>query len=351
MLDGGTGTHGNALGTAAPGALSGDMSGALSAGNRLYESLPRSAGGSGVASTGAAVSFGSSDSEVGALAFGVGNSLGAGSTGALTGNALGAAPFGKGKEAVETNKDADPFNPDNQRKRKAEGSVAMHTELMRALLQPPTEIVVKLTIPPSLFPAPEIYDAFTPIYDEARQLHQAMLDRSSQRGLFCLSLRTIGNAKFLPLHLLIGNLLDTKPVGLYIHSPKTDLSVPAWDWQVHWIKLYFKIESEANTVFHMVTKQNAQLKLTMPTITNWEVTDPLGNLIRYPHATESQLKAESPWLITIRTPLLVPRGKYYCCPQTTQQNTQYTHMILNHSSIVNRRIRAGCDEGRMKPLQ
>ena len=102
-------------------------------------------------------------------------------------------------------------------------------------------------------------------------------------------------------HFLIGNLLDTKPVGLYIHSPKTDLSVPAWDWQVHWIKLYFKIESEANTVFHMVTKQNAQLKSTMPKIPNWEVTDPLGNLIRNPNATETQQQAESPWLITIRT--------------------------------------------------
>ena len=324
MIDGGTGTHGNATGTAGSGALSGDTFGTLSAGSRLYDRLSRSADVSGVVSTGAAVSFGSSVSEVGDLASGTGNLLGAGPTGALTGNALGAAPSDKGKEAVETNTAADPSNPDNQRKRKAEGNVAMHTQLMRALLHPPTEIVVKLTIPPSLFPAPEIYDAFTPIYDEARQLHQAVLDRSNQWGLFCLSLRTISNAKFLPFHFLIGNLLDTKPVGLYIHSPNTDPSALAWDWQIHWIKLYFKSESEANTVFHMVTKQNAQLKSTMPKIPNWEVTDPLGNLIRNPNATETQQQAESPWLITIRTPLLVPRGKYYCCPQTPLQNTQYT---------------------------
>jgi hypothetical protein len=207
---------------------------------------------------------------------------------------------------------------------------------MMALLHPPKEIEVKSTIPPSLLPAPEIYNVFKLIYDEARHLSQVMLDRNNQRGLFCLSLRTISTAKFLPFHFLIGNLFDTKPIGLYIHSPSTDPSALVWDWQIHWIKLYFKSELEANTVFNMVTKQNAQLKSTMPKITNWEVTDPLGNLIWNPNATESQQQAASSWLITIRTPLLVPRGKYYCCPQTTLQNTQYTHMILNHSSPVNR---------------
>jgi len=335
-VGGSTGTHGNSLGTVASGALSGGMFGA---------------GGFGAASTGAALSFGFSAPKANALAFGPGNPLGAGSTGAPTGNAFGAASSDKGKEEVELNTEADPSNSDNQRKRKADGNLALHAQLMMALLHPPTEIAVKSTIPPSLLPATEIYNAFKLIYDEARHLSQAMLDRNNQRGLFCLSLRTISAAKFLPFHFLIGNLLDTKPIGLYIHSPSTDPSALAWDWQIHWIKLYFKSGPEANTAFHMVTKQNTQLKSTMPKITNWEVTDPLGNLILNPNATESQQQAASSWLITISTLLLVPRGKYYCCPQTTLQNTQYTHMILNHSSIVNRRIRAGCDEGRMKPLQ
>jgi hypothetical protein len=212
---------------------------------------------------------------------------GVGST-VAQGDALGTAAFGKGKEKAESNTEADPPNSHNLRKRKANENLALHAQFMMALLRPPKVIEVEPAIPPSLLPAPEVYDAFKPVYDEARRLVQAVTDRDTQRGLFCFSLRTSGAAKFLPFHFLIGNLLDTKPIGLYIHSPKPsiDPSALAWNWQIHWIKLYFKSELEANTAFDIVFKQNAQLKLTMPRIPDWEVIDPLGNPIRNPNATE-----------------------------------------------------------------
>jgi hypothetical protein len=225
-----------------------------------------------------------------------------------------AAILGKGKEVV-ANIGADPLEGDNARKRKVNDNsqLARHAKLMEAFSRPPADAVeTEPDIPPPLLPSPEIYEAYKELYDQARALCKAVMDRSTKRGLFCLNLRAPGPAKFAPFHFSAGCLLDTNPVGLYIHTPtpNTDPTAPAWNWQIHVVKLYFKTEQDANNAYEMVNKRNAQLKANMPAIREWEITDPLGNPIPNPNATKAQQEQGSPWIMTLRTPFLVPWGKH-----------------------------------------
>ena len=123
---------------------------------------------------------------------------------------------------------------------------AQAMEFMKKCMDPEIEVAEKrdTKLSPSLSSSKEVYEAFKTLYDQLRALAEAMASVEARRGKFTLLLCAPGAAKFLPIHLVAQLLLDTKPVGLHIVNPKTNLDPrdPKWDWQIHMIKLHYDTE-------------------------------------------------------------------------------------------------------------
>jgi hypothetical protein len=190
---------------------------------------------------------------------------------------------------------------------------------------------------PSLYPALEVYEAHQDIYDKSRAL-QAIAQEKPDELQYYLSLRVAGAAKFAPWHFMAGPFLATMPGGLYLHNPKPNPGPrnPAWDWQLHVVKLFYKTEAEANRAFESIMRSNDKLKKIAPAIKDYEITDPQGNPIQNPSATDAQLAQNTAWKMTIRTPFAVPWGKLPChAPniKTRTDNTsrEHTRRICTHT--------------------
>jgi hypothetical protein len=115
-----------------------------------------------------------------------------------------------------------------------------------------------------------------------------------------------GQRKIPPWHILATGLIETGPVGIYLHSPEP--TPTAWDWQIIFIKLFFDTEQQATLAFNAVVHKNARLKSSNAIIKDWEVTDPQGTPVENPTATEAWRASGSPWLLQVRNPFIVPWG-------------------------------------------